>query len=210
MGVYQCLSPKSRRRCGRLLQRGLQILITRKGDRAHSHVLWLGLISFLALVGQFGEVAWWLLPSVALFVGLAVIVLFDVEYLVIPDGPVLILSAVGLAMLATMAPLAAAVRLLAALAAWSLMRTSALAYERWRGVAGLGAGDAKLFGLAGLWLGFPGLPGCLTIAAFSGLLSALLLMRGGRWRDPREPIPFAPHLALGFWLVWAIGPLEFG
>jgi leader peptidase (prepilin peptidase)/N-methyltransferase len=161
-------------------------------------------------LAQLQQVGWFVLPGLALFAALAVVVTFDAEFYLIPDGPQLFLFAAGVTTTLLSAPQQLPARLAAALTAWAFLRLLAWAYERWRGFAGLGLGDAKLFGLAGLWLGFSGLPGCLLVAAFSGLVSAAIFMRGGASRGAQDAIPFGPHLALGLWLAWSVGPLESG
>jgi len=132
------------------------------------------------------------------------------EYLIIPDGPLLFLFMTGFVTTLIGAPEALWSRLACALGAWAALRLLALAYERSRGFAGLGAADPKLFAVAGLWLGFRALPGCLLVSALSGLLSAAISIRERRLTNGEQPIPFAPHLALGLWLAWTLGPLEGG
>jgi leader peptidase (prepilin peptidase) / N-methyltransferase len=198
------------RRCRRLGLDAGEILLARKGAQAHSHVLWLGLVGFVYLLAQFDELGWYIVPSVALFASLAAIVLFDARYFLIPDKPILFLFFSGALTVLASSSSEIPARLAAATCAWGLLRLVALAYERWRGLPGLGLGDAKLFGIAGLWLGFPGLPGCLLVAALSGLVSAAILIRDHGWVHARQPIPFGPHLALGLWLSWAMGPIESG
>lgn len=80
-------------------------------------------------------------------------------------------------------------------------------FQRWRRVPGLGEGDARLFALAGLWLGFDGLVSCLLIAVFSAAVAAVIALRDGALVHARDPLPFGPHLALGFWLTWTLGPV---
>lgn len=201
------LAPRRRRRLG---AGACAILRARQGSRAHSHVLWLGLAGLAFLIAQRDAAGWYLIPSLALFAGLAIIVLFDVEYFVIPDGPLLFLFGTGVATVLFEARGELPARLVSALIAWATLRLLAWGFEHWRGFPGLGLGDPKLFALAGLWLGFPALPGCLLAAAFSGLVSSAILMSGQGSRDGRQPIPFGPHLALGLWLAWAFGPLQIG
>jgi leader peptidase (prepilin peptidase)/N-methyltransferase len=186
------------------------MFLARRGDRAHTHVFWLGLLGLGVLLAQAQQVGWIMLPSLALLAALAVVVAFDVEFLIIPDGPLLVLLATGVVTVFLSASQELPIRLAAAVAAWGSLRALAWAHERWRGFAGLGFGDAKLFGIAGLWLGFSGLPGCLLVAAASGLIAAAISTRSGSGFEPREPMPFGPHLALGLWLAWSIGPLETG
>lgn len=210
MPALSRLVASSRRRWRRLGSRAFAILRAEEGCRAHSHVLWLGLAGAVALGVHHETLGWYAAASVALFCGLCVIVLFDVEYLVIPDGPLLFLFAVGVATTLLGAPEELWSRLICAFGAWAALRLFSLGYERWRGFAGLGAADPKLFGVAGLWLGLQALPGCLLISAVSGLISAAILMRERQSIDERQPIPFGPHLALGLWLSWSLGPLEGG
>jgi leader peptidase (prepilin peptidase)/N-methyltransferase len=186
------------------------MLLAQPGGRAHTHVFWLGLAGIAVLLAQIQQVGWFILPSLALFAALVVVVTFDVEFFLIPDGPLLFLFGTGVATTLVAAPRELPARLGAALAAWAFLRLAAWGYENWRGFAGLGLGDAKLFSIAGLWLGFQGLPGCLLVAAFSGLVSAAILLRSVTSLEARQPIPFGPHLALGLWLAWSVGPLENG
>jgi leader peptidase (prepilin peptidase)/N-methyltransferase len=87
-----------------------------------------------------------------------------------------------------------------------LVALSAL-YRRLRGLEGLGLGDAKLFGAAGLWVGFEGLPSTMLIAAFLALAVALALMLAGKPIAMQSRIPFGPFLAFGLWCTWLYGPL---
>lgn len=210
MRAFPCLAASSRRRWRRLGASALAILRAEEGSREHSHVLWLGLAGVVFLGAQQQSLGWYAVPSLALFCGLFVIVLFDVEYLVIPDGPLLFLFTTGVMTTLLGAPNELWSRLACAFGAWGALRLFGLGYERWRGFAGLGAADPKLFAVAGLWLGFRALPGCLLMAAISGLLSAAILMRERQLTHAAQPIPFGPHIALGLWLSWTLGPLEGG
>ncbi len=118
------------------------------------------------------------------------------------------MAVTGVAMRLT-SPIEEALCCLAA-AAFALLtfRAAAWTFEKARGFPGLGQGDARLFAIAGLWLGWAGLPSCLLIATLSAALAALIALRDGVLTDLRDPLPFGPHLALGLWLVWAIGPLN--
>lgn len=90
---------------------------------------------------------------------------------------------------------------------WGLLAALAFGYRRWRGVEGLGLGDAKLLGAAGAWLGVYALPSVVLIAALLALAWALARsLRPGR-RAAGEPIAFGAPLALAIWIVWLHGPL---
>ncbi len=210
MRAFPFFAPSSRRRCRKLGARALAILRAEEGSRAHSHIFWLGLAGLGFLVAQVEAAGWYMAPSLALFCGLSIIVVFDIEFLIIPDGPLLFLFATGFVTTLFGGPGALWSRLICAFGAWAALGLLAAAYERWRGVPGLGAADPKLFAVAGLWLGFQALPGCLLISALSGLLSAAILRRERRSTDTGQLMPFGPHLALAIWFTWTIGPLEGG
>jgi leader peptidase (prepilin peptidase) / N-methyltransferase len=80
-------------------------------------------------------------------------------------------------------------------------------YQAWRGRAGLGLGDAKLFAAAGAWLGLEGLPSVLVWASCTALLAVLLAIMIGRRVEASSRVPFGPFLAFGFWAIWLYGPI---
>ena len=92
----------------------------------------------------------------------------------------------------------------AALAA-GLLLLIRVAYRRLRGRDGLGFGDVKLAGVAGVWLSLPMLPISLEIAALSAL-AAYVLRQGRRARVLRaaDRIPFGAFFAPAIWLGWIL------
>ena len=80
-------------------------------------------------------------------------------------------------------------------------------YRAWRGRAGLGLGDAKLFAAAGAWLGLEGLPSTMVWASCGALVGVLFAVLLGRRVEGSSRIPFGPFLAFGFWMVWLYGPI---
>lgn len=198
------------RHCARLVAPATMILSARGEGRALAHVAWIAIAGLGYSLLDPVQLGWWSLPTLALFCALALITLFDARYFVIPDGPLLVLLSCGAAMLPLGDTHDILDRLLAAACAYAALRAVDLIYERLRGREGLGLADAKLFALAGLWLGLGALPGCLLLAVASALVSALVGAREGRLTHARQPIPFGPHLALGFWLSWSLGPFVAG
>lgn len=81
------------------------------------------------------------------------------------------------------------------------------AYVLLRKRQGLGGGDAKLFGAAGAWLGFLGLPSVLLYACASAfvLMAGFVLCR--KRLSLSSAIAFGPHLSIGIWFTWVFGPL---
>lgn len=91
--------------------------------------------------------------------------------------------------------------MIGAAAGYAAFRLVGLGYRRWRGIEGLGQGDAKLLAAGGAWLGWAALPWTVVLAAGLGLASAALAgwRRGGL--DPGRMIPFGPAIALAIWIV---------
>lgn len=134
----------------------------------------------------------------------------DLRYLTLPDSLNLAILALGIAAVVTLAPTSLLDALIGAVAGFLVLVTVAFAYERLRGRAGLGLGDAKLLGALGAWTGWFGLPSTVLIAAVTAGIAALgFRLLGGRLTATTE-IPFGPFLALGAWLVVLRGPLAFG
>ncbi len=204
------LFPACRRRRRALGPLARDILFGRGDARPLTLAAWVSLLALAALTAQIGETGWLLAPGLSLFAGLCVLALFDARYFVIPDGPLLWLVFWGLGSVIWTAPDEIAARLAAGALGFLALRGVDVAYESLRGAPGVGEGDARLFAVAGLWLGFAGLPGCLIYAALSALVAAVVALRCGALADARAPLPFGPHLALGLWLVWVFGPIEFG
>lgn len=202
--------PACRRRARAVAPLARDILLARGDGRPLAPAAWAAILSLFAHLAEAPTVGYFLVPGLLLFAGLCLIALFDARYFVIPDGPLAALGLCGVAVALANGAQEFPARLAAAAAAYVALRLVDLGYERLRGAPGVGQGDAKLFALAGLWLGFAGLPGCLVYGVLSALLSAALAIRQGSLDGVRHPIPFGPHLALGLWLVWVFGPLEAG
>jgi leader peptidase (prepilin peptidase)/N-methyltransferase len=201
---------RCRRRWRTLAPLSHDIFFWRNDGRVLAPAAWAAVISLIWLLVQWRDVGLYLVPSFILLPALCVIALFDARYFIIPDGPVLLLSMSGVVTSLASEPGSAPARLAAAVAGYLGLRLVAFGYEALRGAPGVGEGDARLYALAGLWLGFAGLPSSLIYGVFSALLSAAIALRLGALEDARQPIPFGPHLALGIWLVWVFGPLEAG
>jgi leader peptidase (prepilin peptidase)/N-methyltransferase len=116
----------------------------------------------------------------------------------LPDFLTLPLVLAGLAEAFLLEPQALMGRALGAACGYAGFRLLGLLYKRWRGVVGLGHGDAKLLAASGAWVGGWLLPDVLLVGAVTALLFAL---RHGRI-DREARIPFGPFLALGTWLMW--------
>lgn len=137
---------------------------------------------YLALFG------WLLLPLAVL----------DLRQFWLPDRLVMILAVAGLLLGGLLSQEPLAMRFLSGFAAFGLLLLVAVGYRKVRRREGLGAGDPKLYGAIGLWLG-PSLSIATLLAAASmGLLEAIL-----QRRQMEEARPLGTFLCAGAWIVAA-------
>ena len=129
--------------------------------------------------------------------------LIDFQRMLLPDRLTLPLLAAGLAVAAVPPPgvvlPSIGMALFGAAIGYAIFCVTALLYERLRGRMGLGGGDAKLIAAAGAWLGPLALPNLVLVGSLSALAVAVA---SGALRRPGMVLPFGPHLALAFWLVF--------
>lgn len=155
---------------------------------------------WVAMVGALAAVAF--VPVVA------AVALVDARFFIIPNSLNAAGLALGLVYAATLGgqlafPLEAAARGLALAAAFWALRG---AYRALRGRDGLGLGDVKLAGVAGVWLEVGEIPLAIEIAALSALLAIGVGHLAGRGRLRLERrLPFGLFLAPAIWISWALG-----
>jgi leader peptidase (prepilin peptidase) / N-methyltransferase len=79
------------------------------------------------------------------------------------------------------------------------------AYRRWRGLEGIGLGDVKLAGVAGVWLDWQTIPIAIEIAALAAL-GAYMVRHVYLRRDvrPTTRLPFGLFLAPAIWIAWML------
>lgn len=141
---------------------------------------------------------------------LAAVCAIDARYGIIPNSLVAMLGGGGVVQTVLLAEadlLQRCMEAVVVLAAGYLFRGL---YRALRGHEGLGQGDLKFAAAGALWIGLEGIPGLLLAAVFSALASLLILRAQGYDLHGKLAISFGPHLALGLWLIWVFGPLQFG
>lgn len=153
-------------------------------------LLWAGMV---VAMGPTGEALMW----AGFFSVLLVLLVIDWQTMLLPDALTLPLMWAGL-LLATMG----ATKLSLTLAVWGaaagymVLWLVAKAFERARGVEGMGGGDLKLMAALGAWFGPSAL---LPLVLFSSVLHVVLALAQGR-KD--QPVPFGPALVAAAMLVW--------
>ena len=168
----------------------------------------------IALAGVFAWAAltappgWILALSLGLGWTLVCLAAIDLTSFRLPDPFTLPLLAAGLAVSAGLPGRPILDHLAGAAVAWGALTALASVYRRWRGVDGLGLGDAKLLGAAGAWLGWRSLPSVVLIACGVALawVGLQAIMRGRVALSDR--LAFGAPLCLAFWIVWLHGPLS--
>jgi leader peptidase (prepilin peptidase)/N-methyltransferase len=156
----------------------------------------IGVASLLAmpgLAGLAGATFGWLLLALAAL---------DLDHFWLPDRLTGMLSGLGLLVgLAGLEPFLGE-RLIGGLAGFASLRAIGWSYRRVRGRDGLGAGDAKLLGAIGLWLGWRALPFVLLAASLIGVVAVLALGIAGRSPTATTRMPFGTLLAAAAWPLW--------
>ena len=139
-----------------------------------------------------------------LSITLSVITIVDIRTQTIPDIATAVLALAGLA-----------VQAIVSLEALQWAVTSGLIYflffwavrqGHWRltGRLGMGFGDVKLAGAAGIWLAPGLLPAFIGVAALSALLSVSAVAVYAGAGVMRRRIPFGPFLALSLLVCWLL------
>jgi leader peptidase (prepilin peptidase) / N-methyltransferase len=201
---------KTSGRTGRFLGRALA---WRAPDRQHFAVAWGLVAGAVWLSTGLPEDPVWPEAAIAglyLVTVLAAICAIDARYGIIPDSLVAALAAGGLLQTYLGGQgglLERALEAIAVLGAAALFRAS---YRWMRGFDGLGFGDVKFVTAATLWIGIQGLPTLLLMAVLSAVVSLLIMRAEGHDLHGQQAISFGPHLAVGLWLTWVAGPLQFG
>jgi leader peptidase (prepilin peptidase)/N-methyltransferase len=126
----------------------------------------------------------------------------DIRHGIIPDWLNLAIAGLGLIRIMTIGDPSAALQAIgegAAIGAlfWLLRRL----YFAYRKVQGLGLGDVKFLGAAGIWVGMTGLPVLLLVATLTALACAGITYLAGRSLTAQTSMPFGPFLAAGLVLT---------
>ncbi|MET0252321.1 MAG: prepilin peptidase [Novosphingobium sp.] len=161
------------------------------------------LIGALAAGWSSGPITW----AVGFILGLQLLLLglLDLRHFWLPERLVVLLAATGLAwgwlrFGATWDLLAEC--LAGGAIGFGLLWLPAAGYRKLRGREGMGAGDPKLLGAMGLWLGPLSVVLTLLGASLAGLIAAAGLALGGRRIDEQTVLPLGSLLALAGWIVW--------
>lgn len=147
------------------------------------------------------------LASLTLAPVLIALTTIDIATFRLPDPLTLLLLVLGVAVTAFNGSEAVLWNLIAAAIGFLSLVAVAALYWRIRGRAGLGLGDAKLYGAAGMWVGLEGLASVLLLACLSALVAIATALLNERRITTTTPFPFGPFLCLGLWATWSFGPL---
>jgi leader peptidase (prepilin peptidase) / N-methyltransferase len=150
------------------------------------------------------------LVSFALLCALsAALAWIDIRYGIIPDWLNLAIAGLGLLKIVLTGDPLAAIEALGEGAAisgafWLLRRL----YFSFRGVQGLGLGDVKFLGAAGIWVGVSGIPLVLLVATITALACVGVAQLSGRALNAQTSMSFGPFLTAG--LLLTLGIQQYG
>jgi leader peptidase (prepilin peptidase) / N-methyltransferase len=186
--------------------------IARWGERAavRRHIGTYAALIALALGAAAASIA--AAPGLRGFLGAALalvalaIAVVDARRFIIPNELNLAGLALGLVHAAWLAPDAIVTALMLALVRGAALALLFLAlraaYAYWRGRHGLGLGDVKLAGVAGVWLDWLTIPIAVEIAALTALAFYLVRHFAGRPGRLTDRLPFGAFLAPAIWIAW--------
>lgn len=143
-----------------------------------------------------------LLPFVLLCVFCTAVAWIDIRDGIIPDWLNLAIAGLGIVKIILSNDSAAAIEavgegMVIAAIFWLLRRL----YFAVRGVQGLGLGDLKFLGAAGIWVGVAGIPLVLLVATVTALACAGVAQLSGRALTAQTSLSFGPFLAAGLLLT---------
>lgn len=163
-----------------------------------------GILASMALVpGSWG------VCGAGLAVLMSAIAVVDARRFIIPDGLNAAAAALGVVYAAVGEP-----ALWMQAISWSLLRGAVAAfaflavragYRWWRGREGIGLGDVKLAGVAGIWLDWTTIPIAIEIAAVAALAAYGIMHLYSRRAVRRTTrLPFGLFLAPAIWIAWLL------
>jgi len=177
-------------------------------DPSWPSILTIGLLAVMmalvSLVSVPGSIGWFGVGLAELMLAIAII---DWRHFIIPDRLNAAAFVLGLVHAWWQDPHDPLVALATALVRGAILAAAFWAlrfcYQRIRGREGLGLGDVKLAGVAGVWLGWSMLPLAVELAA----VSALAFYGFHRWIQKESwsatsRLPFGVFLAIAVWLTW--------
>ena len=131
----------------------------------------------------------------------AILAWIDIRDGIIPDWLNLAIAGLGLVKIVMSGDLSAALEAIGEGIAiggvfWLLRRL----YFAVRGIQGLGLGDVKFLGAAGIWVGVAGIPPVLLVATMTALACAGVMQISGRALTAQTSLSFGPFLAAGLLL----------
>lgn len=158
--------------------------------------------------GLIGACALWVAPGIAGLAGaifgwlLLTLAALDAKHHWLPDVLTLLLALCGLAASLFSLPPALQDRLIGGAAGFASLAMIAALYKMARRREGLGAGDPKMFGAIGCWLGWQALPLVILGASLVGLLAAISWWIRGKAVSADSMLPLGSLMAVAAFPLW--------
>lgn len=191
----------------------ISYVILRGKCRGCDHKIGIWTIAVEVIAASIGAVSCLFLPATQALAAavfgwsLLPLIILDYKHLWLPDRLLVLLVIAGLLFGALLTPDVIALdRAIGALTGFFSLEIIRLTYQRFRHLDGMGAGDPKLFGALGIWLGWQALPLILLIASAIGL-GVLITVRAVTARH-QEVFPFGSYLAVAGYLIVLAGSIS--
>ena len=132
----------------------------------------------------------------------AILAWIDIRDGIIPDWLNLAIAGLGLVKIMMTGDLSAALEAIGeGIAVGGLFWLLRRLYFSYRKIQGLGLGDVKFLGAAGIWVGVTGIAPVLLIATMTALVCAGVMQLSGRPLTAQTSLSFGPFLAAGLLLT---------
>lgn len=134
--------------------------------------------------------------------GLLALMITDTRHYLLPNILTGGLFVIGLCFILWIDPGGAPVHAISGAVGFAIIAGVAALYERWRGLDGLGGGDAKFVAVAGVWLGPAAIGPVLFLSATFALGTLVLFTLNGRPVDRHTVVPFGAFLSPVIFAFW--------
>jgi leader peptidase (prepilin peptidase)/N-methyltransferase len=121
-----------------------------------------------------------LVRNLAFTVALLATVFIDIDFRIIPDRFSIGGWVVGLLFALAIPNPGIVSAVMGSIFGAGLFWLMAWAYEKWKGIEGLGLGDVKMMGWIGAWLGFSSVPMVVLLASVTGMVGGIVAMRSSK------------------------------
>ena len=196
---------KTQKRMSNLMTTFFNIFVGRSESDLLTINAWISVFLYIYMITDTYQSIIMIIVSSIIFLTIWLIVVIDFKYMIILDETIIILLFVGFLTTIIFDSDNLSNKLICGAIVYGCIEALAYAYYIYRGIQGIGEGDAKLLSVSALLIGSHGLPICLLYSTLSALISVLLVKYDSEEINMRKKVPFGSYLAFGIWIVFVTG-----